>query len=429
MPKQDTNGIADKILRRRLIALSALVAALMLPAVLYLGYDLLKSYVSPCASISEQTAATLETEIKFLNTEGKVVLGKKRLIELSERAQMTAINLEVCCQVLDAGRLNPEQFLQCKQSARQYEGDLENVVTLVKQALAAEAEQLSGKIEEATRQVTAAVETARATSQAFNKRVVEVKQKQAIAQAKGTPPAEVEVEAQEKEPNNDPLNTNVIELDKWIIGAISDNGDDDYYTFVTPGIHRDWIRVELENRSATLRPKLNLYDADKKHIDGTYNNTRGANLRYHIVSGPNTKYYLRIRNYNDSRGAYRVRVKPLNKYDAFEPNHNILQAKSISLGSPIEAGIMDAHDVDYYRVTTGATGGALVVSLENRSATLRPELNLYNADKKHMGGTYNNTRGANLRYQVAAMPNTVYFVRVRNYDDSRGKYTLTVKVK
>ncbi len=429
MPKQDTNGIADKILRRRLIALSALVAALMLPAVLYLGYDLLKSYVSPCASISEQTAATLETEIKFLNTEGKVVLGKKRLIELSERAQMTAINLEVCCQVLDAGRLNPEQFLQCKQSARQYEGDLENVVTLVKQALAAEAEQLSGKIEEATRQVTAAVEAARATSQAFNKRVVEVKQKQAIAQAKGTPPAEVEVEAQEKEPNNDPLNTNVIELDKWIIGAISDNGDDDYYTFVTPGIHRDWIRVELENRSATLRPKLNLYDADKKHIDGTYNNTRGANLRYHIVSGPNTKYYLRIRNYNDSRGAYRVRVKPLNKYDAFEPNHNILQAKSISLGSPIEAGIMDAHDVDYYRVTTGATGGALVVSLENRSVTLRPELNLYNADKKHMGGTYNNTRGANLRYQDAAMPNTVYFVRIRNYNDGRGKYTLTVKVQ
>ena len=146
MAKHDVKARSDRTLRRGLIALAALVGALMVPTVLYFGYDLLRSYVSPCDSIFEQTATSLETEIKFLKTEGKIVLGKEQLTELSERAQMTAINLEGCCQVLDAGKLNPEQFLQCKQSARQYEGDLKNVVTLVEQALAAETEQLSGKI-------------------------------------------------------------------------------------------------------------------------------------------------------------------------------------------------------------------------------------------------------------------------------------------
>ena len=91
---------------------------------------------------------------------------------------------------------------------------------------------------------------------------------------------------------------------------------------------------------------------------------------------------------------------------------------------------MDGLDIDYYRIETGAAGGALVVSMENRSATLRPQLDIYNADKVHMGGNYNNTHGANLSYQVAAEPNTDYFIRVGNpHNDSRGDYTLTVKMQ
>ena len=45
---------------------------------------------------------------------GRLQIGREQLTDLDERAQMAALNLKTCCTVLDAGRLDPEQFLQCK---------------------------------------------------------------------------------------------------------------------------------------------------------------------------------------------------------------------------------------------------------------------------------------------------------------------------
>ncbi len=431
MAKQDSNGEPKDKLRKRLILFSALVGALAVPPLIYFVYDLVRTSLSPCESIYQQAAVSLKTKIKFVEAEGEVHVGKDKVDELSERAQMTALNLKACCTVLDAGRLDPEQFLQCKGSARQYQADLDRVVTLVKQAVAAEAEQLGDKVEQTARELTGAIETATATSQAFNRNIVKVRQDQAIAQLQVTPPAEVEVEAQEKEPNNDPLNTNAIELDTWITGAIADRADNDYYTFTTPGTHRDWYKIELENRSTTLEPEFHLYNANKAHITGKENGTKGANLSHNFVAGPDTKFFVQVRN--DSRqttGAYLLRILRYKSYDAFEPNHTILEAKPVSLNEPVEAGIMDAHDNDYFRLETGEAGGTLVVTLENRSTTLEPELHVYNGSKSHVGGAENGTAGADLVYRTKAQPNAKYYVQVRN--DSRGTYgdyTLTVTVE
>ena len=393
--------------------------------------DLVRTSLSPCESIYQQAAVSLKTKIKFVEAEGEVHVGKDKVDELSERAQMTALNLKACCTVLDAGRLDPEQFLQCKGSTRQYQADLDRVVTLVKQVVAAEAEQLGDKVEQTARELTGAIETATATSRTFNQTIVKVRQDQAIAQLHVTPLAEVEVEAQEKEPNNDPLNTNAVELGTWITGAIADGRDDDYYTFVTPGTHRDWYKIELENRSTTLEPELHLYNADKAHITYRENGTGGANLSHSFAAGPDTKYYVQVRN--DSRqtpGACLLRISPYKAYDGFEPNHTILEARPISLNDPVEAGIMDAHDNDYYRVETGDAAGTMVVTLENRSTTLEPELHFYNGSKSHLGYAENGTAGADLVYRRDVQPNAKYYVQVRN--DSRGTYgdyTLTVKVE
>lgn len=431
MAKQDSNGEPKRKLKQRLILFSALVAALLVPPILYFVYDLVRTAVSPCESIYQQTAVSLKTKLKFVEAEGEVYVGKDKVDDLSERAQMTALNLKACCTVLDAGQLDPEQFLQCKGSARQYQADLDRIVDLVGKAVAAETEQLADTVQEVTRELTGAVQAATATSQAFNRNIVKVRQDQAIAQLKVVAPAEVEVEAQEKEPNSDLLNTNAVELDKWITGAIADGRDDDYYTFVTPGTHRDWFKVELENRSTTLEPELHLYNANKAHITYRENGTGGANLSHSFVAEPDTKFYVQVRN--DSRhtaGAYLLRISPYKAYDGFEPNHTILEATPISLNDPVEAGIMDGRDNDFYRVETGAAGGTLVVMLENRSTTLEPELHLYNGSKSHLGYAENGTAGADLVYRRDVQPDARYYVLVRN--DSRstyGDYTLTVTVE
>ena len=90
-------------------------------AVAYFSYDYILVRTSPCDSIFRQTKLGLSTKISFLKTEGELKLGREPLTELTERAQMTALNLKTCCTVLEAGKVDPEQFLQCKAKARAYE--------------------------------------------------------------------------------------------------------------------------------------------------------------------------------------------------------------------------------------------------------------------------------------------------------------------
>lgn len=419
-------------LRVKLISLGAVVCALVVPMVVYLAYDLIKTKMSPCGEIFQQTANTFESEIEFLKSKGKIVLGSNKVAELTERAQMTAINMETCCIVFGAGKRDPEKFLQCKASAREYDSNLKKVVSAVKQAVAAESEKASSAISKARRELDAVVKETQKVSKDFNKQLVQAKKNQVLEELKNTPPAEIKIEAQEKEPNSDLLNTNAINLGKWVTAAINANNDADFYAFVTPKEHRDWIAVELENRSTSLRPKLQLFNSEKKYLDERYNGTNGANLSYRFVAAPNTKYLLKVANYNNrSRGAYLVRVVPTQLYDRFEPNETILLAKPISLATPIQANLMDRGDIDYFKISTGTKSGTLTARLENRSTTLRPKLQIFDADKIYRAEIYNGTRGANLsliRKNVKAGQS--YFIRVDNYNNrSAGDYTLTVFVK
>ncbi len=96
----------------------------------------MKGEQAPCDSIFQQTALNLSTKIAFLETEGEVALGRTAVADLSERAQMAALNLKTCCTVLERGRIDPEGFLECKANARAYEDRLTHLTGLVETALA-----------------------------------------------------------------------------------------------------------------------------------------------------------------------------------------------------------------------------------------------------------------------------------------------------
>ena len=177
-----------RALPRSLVAIGAMGASLALLAVVYLGYDLAKGRLSPCEAVYQQTSVGLKTRIKFLKTEGELEIGREQLTDLDERAQMAALNLKTCCTVLDAGRLDPEQFLQCKGSARAYETQLADIADLVRAAvkegittssIAANATptppppQIKAKID-------SEVEAAKNISREFNREVVAVRKAQAL---------------------------------------------------------------------------------------------------------------------------------------------------------------------------------------------------------------------------------------------------------
>ena len=104
---------------------------------------------------------------------------------------------------------------------------------------------------------------------------------------------------------------------------------------------------------------------------------------------------------------------------------DILHAKPIAIGKPVEADIMDAQDTDFYQIRTVAAGPARV-SLDNRSTTLQPGIVLYDAQKSSLGQREDATAGANLEYAIPVQPNLTYYVQIYGHYHTGGAYTLTV---
>ncbi len=429
-----------RTLPRSLVSIGATGAALALMAVVYLGYDLAKTQLSPCEAVYQQTAVGLKTRIKFLKTEGELQLGREQLTDLDDRAQMAALNLKTCCTVLDAGRLDPEQFLQCKGSARAYEARLEDIADLVRKAVkdsittssiaasATTAPAPAAPPPQLKEQIDEEVKAAKEISRTFNHDVVAVRKAQALESLKATPPRNVAIEAKESEPNDDLLTTNGVPLGKWITGSVGAGKDADYFVFTTPKTHRDWVRIELQNRSTTLEPRLQLFNSEKSNLGEVHKTTQGADVTYAFVARPDTAYVVRVSNYyGESVGVYLMRVVATKAYDAHEPNGDVLHAAEISAAKPVTAGIMDKNDIDYFAVTSGDEVGTLRASVQNRSTTLRPEIAAYDPSKALIGSAHNTTAGGDTGYAFKVKPNATYYVRVRDYySGAAGDYVLTV---
>jgi hypothetical protein len=243
------------------------------------------------------------------------------------------------------------------------------------------------------------VGSAQQLSRDFNHAVVAVRHEQALATLATTVPQSVPIEAQEREPNDDALATNEIKLGMWITASIGSGKDADYFAFTSPEMHRDWLRIELQNRSTTLEPRLELFDAEKTSLGSAYKSTPGADLTYAFVAEPATRYVVRASNaYGSSTGVYLMRVVATKSYDALEPNDDILYAKPIGVAAPVLANIMDKNDLDFFAVTAGKSEGTLVASVKNRSTTLQPEIALYGANKTLLGTQNNTTPGGDAAY-------------------------------
>lgn len=428
----------------------AVTGSLLVLALLYLGYDLLRTNLTPCEAIFQQTSVGLTTKVSFLKTEGELKIGREQLTELDERAQMTAINLKTCCTVLDAGRLDPEQFLQCKTNARDYEARVEDIVALVRTAMRETDTPPSTGItptavaasptntatstpkHQVDKAITMKVSEARKASKTFNHQVVEVRKEQALRSLEAVPPRHIEIGARENEPNNDSLSTNQLGLDTWVAASIDPSKDADFFAFTTPPDHRDWIRIEVENRSTTLEPRIELFDAEKTSLGSVYKTTAGADIVYTFVAKPDTRYAARVSNhYGNSVGVYNVRVVPTKSYDAFEPNDGLLTAKPISIGKGTEAAIMDGVDKDFFSFEIPEKQPAeLQVRVENRSTTLHPAVVIYDPAKSRIAGTYNTTGGADVTQTFKPTQSGRYFVHVYDhYQSAVGAYTIHVSSK
>ena len=234
--------------------------------------------------------------------------------------------------------------------------------------------------------------------------------------------------SREVESNNNPALANIIALGKPVEGAIAASMDDvDFFRVTTPPAPRDLIVIEVENHSTTLAPVLRIFDAEERRTDMGKTAAVGESIRLTISPSPNTTYFLQVSGYGSSAGAYTLRVLPQKAFDGYEPNDDILNARRITLGRPVEAGIMDATDTDFFSFVSARTGTVSIV-ITNRSTTLIPALSTFFPDMRSSGfGPDIKTPGGNMRHTLDVQENQTYFLQVWSQSNTAGKYSLLVE--
>lgn len=231
----------------------------------------------------------------------------------------------------------------------------------------------------------------------------------------------------EAEPNNDIPHANILPADAAVAGEISDASDTDYFRFATGRPPRDIYRISLKNNSTTLMPDLRAYDLQKNELFHDYRTTAGADLEHDFSPSADANSYVRASGFASTTGTYSLTIKPLHRFDSFEPNDDIPSAKPIPLGKTIDANIMDQADLDYYQVRSGSAP-SLTISLKNNSTTLQPDIVAFDSQKAQVLHDYSNTAGADLEHKFDTQPNTIYYVRIAAFAGSTsGAYSLTVK--
>ena len=111
---------------------------MVLLTILWLGYRTLSH--SRCDSIFEQTADRVQANLGFIQAKGELALGTEKAQELTEALQNVASHLKTCCVLQQAGALNA-QLQVCISGAKDYQTQITQVATNIKEATLAEEQQ------------------------------------------------------------------------------------------------------------------------------------------------------------------------------------------------------------------------------------------------------------------------------------------------
>lgn len=374
---------------------------------------------SACQGVFEQTAPRLEANIELIKNKGGFAVNQEKVQELTDGAQKVGLHLKTCCSVLEGGKLDPGQFQQCVERASAYEKQIADVAQQIDAAAVAQQQGNTAIVQQQVTQIAQTLQSAASEVAAFEQQVAQ------LSPAAVTAPASKTGNGTEGEPNDTKDRATELRVNTRISGEIARTDDTDHFKFSSGKPVRDRVIAKLENRSETLRPYLTLFGPDKTQLQEAYNGTPGADTELAFTTEPGQQYFLKVNPYGTT-GAYALSVTPQNAHDRFEPNDDPSRhpPTPLAAGKSIDASILDPQDDDWY-VLRAAPGRTLRLRLENRSATLRPSVIAYNAQRSQLHNPYDGTAGASLDFSFEAMPGASYYIRVQPYG-TYGAYRMTV---
>jgi tetratricopeptide (TPR) repeat protein len=228
---------------------------------------------------------------------------------------------------------------------------------------------------------------------------------------------------QDQGSNSTILTASPIPLGRSVASRLTAADDADFFSFTAPAGPRDILRLRVENKTATFAPELRVFDASRAESGRAYQTTPGAHTSLEFVTVPGATYYAKIGAIYGDVADYELSVTPLRAFDRFEPNDDVVNPADVRVGQPVEAAILDPADSDVYRVVVKP--GPVRVAVRNRSATLAPQMVLYNDDKSEVGRHYNATPGGDVSGESQVQRAGTWYVRIGGIDTA-GQYTLEI---
>jgi hypothetical protein len=222
--------------------------------------------------------------------------------------------------------------------------------------------------------------------------------------------------------NNTILTAAPLQLGSSLDSSVTPDNPD-FFTFTAPAI-RDIITIRVENKSTTLMPDLFLYNGDRAQMNRQFQATAGANATLDVASTAAGNYYVQVAGFNGTSGAYTLTATPQKAFDRFEPNDTILEPREIPFAQDVEANVMDGSDSDVYRVSVPA--GSLRVTLTNTSASLMPDVMVFDSNRVQVAREFQATPGSHNSVQATVNAAGIWYVRVNGFNGTSGAYRLRV---
>lgn len=144
---------------------------MILLVLLFLAYDLIRTPSTPCDTVFQQTSIQLGLKLKHLDSEGSLLLGRQKIQDLTEQAQLTALNLKTCCVVLDSGNLNASQFLECKNTANSYAKRLDTIINQLTQVNKAQQANNPILVAQTKQQIETEIQAAKASAEMLEEQI------------------------------------------------------------------------------------------------------------------------------------------------------------------------------------------------------------------------------------------------------------------
>jgi hypothetical protein len=431
-------------------AIMAVAITVPVIVIAYLAVPLVIDFLNPCREISHQTVTKVHANLDLISTKGGVWLETSQIQYLSDRSERMAMALKTCCIAHHHHNLSADSYLRCQSNLKDYDQQVERVVTLLGEAQDAAQRQESVVVKEKVEQAKTMIAAAAQSADTVEKDVQEVVR--AVPAPPVSPampkPAPAAALLGWRDPHpagyNDTFHhATVIDPRKAVTERIERQGDRDYFALHT-GSARGTLRVRFEQTGQTaINPHLEfLYGSE---VRSTWQRQAGTDLTADFkLDGKSAVAYIGVWDEGDdvfSDTPYRLMltyegdgelpdlpsaampmrftISQVNRPEV-EPNDDHFRATNVAPGDYVAGRIGTKGDVDFFKIDLGGqTTGALTVTLQHvDDSSVKPKLIFYDGDRAEAQSYYHSVPGIDLtRQQRLDKRYSTYYVAV---SDSAG---------